>query len=122
MLWNAGEETLTAADITTSDPLRITISDAKILDASILQTNNPSAQFQIEVSQSGDAIFIHFDYLNHLDGAVAQIIHTGISSAHLSVHGAIKGVKTISKYTNKRINSITEIRIFQKNILSEKLN
>jgi len=117
MFWNAGEETLNAADIKTSDPLRITISDAIVLEASILQSNNPSTQFQIEVSKSGDAIFINFDYLNHLDGAVIQIIHTGISSAHLSVQGAIKGVKAISKYMNKRMNRTSKVRFFNKTFL-----
>jgi hypothetical protein len=104
MFWNNGAETIEKHHIVSADPLRISSkSGIKILDAEILAQNNRYSNFSATRSNDQLYAYIEFDYLDKENGAVVQIIHTGVSSKDIRVEGSIKGVKRIRR---KRIDTV----------------
>jgi hypothetical protein len=102
LFWNNGVETIDRPDIETANKLRIEcISDAEILDVKILVSNHSSNQFEVIVSDDKKCAYIQFDYLDQQQGAVIQIIHTGIGSNDLHLTGDIKGAKISRKRLSK---------------------
>lgn len=94
--WNEGRETIDRNDIDTLNHLRISCIDgAKILDAKVLTTNNPSSQFSVNLSDDRDHVLLDFDYIDNKQGSVIQVVHTGRSSYDLEIVGDIKGVKNL---------------------------
>ena len=63
--------------------------------------NNPSSQFDVEMSKDASNVKIVFDYLDNKQGAVIQIIHTGKNSNDIQVKGDMKGTK-LRIYVSKR--------------------
>jgi len=97
LFWNNGTDTIDRHDIETVNKLRIECKNkVKILDVKILACNNPSNQFDVTISEDGNFAYIQFDYLDHKQGAVTQVIHTGTSSKDLMVAGDIKGANTLT--------------------------
>jgi hypothetical protein len=103
VFWNDGTETINQQDLKTINPLRIQGENGvDILDISILTSNKHSNQVDLIWSEKGDSVKITFDYLDTKQGAVFQVIHTGISSEDIQVIGDIKGVKKlVNKYPKK---------------------
>lgn len=98
--WNAGRETINNQDIVTIDPPRIIIKDeGEILDAKIIDINNPSNNFSIDISKEKNSILLNFDYIDKNDGIILQILHTNLSPKSLELIGKIKG----SIYSKKKI-------------------
>jgi len=98
LLWNDGNETISSQDLETINPLRIiSKDDAEILDVKVLQINNKSSQITTKVDENNNQIKINFDYLDKNQGAVFQVIHTGLSSNDLCIVGDIKGVLSFNK-------------------------
>ncbi len=95
LFYNRGAETITKQDIDTINHLRITAKEGvKILDASILQTNNLSSRFMLEIENSNQ-VLLNFDYINTNQGLVIQVSHTGISDNDITVVGDMVGVNNI---------------------------
>ena len=104
IFWNNGAETIEKHHIVSADPLRVSgKSGIKILDAEILVQNNRYSNFSAIRSNDQLYAYIEFDYLDKENGAVVQIIHTGVSSEDIRIEGSIKGVKRIRK---KRIRTV----------------
>src|SRR3989304_1944385 len=114
LFYNRGAETIHRQDIETINPIRFSSEICKVLDASILQANNPSNNIRVHYDPSNKNVFLDFDYLDKNQGAVIQIIHTGLSSEYLELNGDIKGVSKIteiSEYSNFR----TQLEIILRN-------
>ena len=93
LFFNRGAETITKDDIDTVNHLKIVVkNDAKILDASILQMNNPSSQFTLEIEEH--EVLINFEYINKNQGAAIQLLHTG-NLDDIEIVGDIKHVNKI---------------------------
>lgn len=96
--WNAGKETIDKSDIACISPIKIEIKpEYEMLDANILFQKNKSNNFKIELSEDKKNISINFDYLDHKEGAVIQILHTGNENEDISISGSIKTVKAIKR-------------------------
>ena len=96
--WNKGGETIDRSDIAPKSPLLIVANDeVEILDTKVLQQNNRSCNFSIQLVEELNMAPILFDYIDKGQGAVFQVIHTGTSPvSDLYVVGDIKGAKNVS--------------------------
>ena len=96
--WNSGAQTIYADDIAAANRLRFVVDDpVRILDIKTLANNNPSSQFEVGLDGDGMSAPVTFDYLDHGDGAVIQVVHTGTSSKDIDLTGDIKGSKPLRK-------------------------
>lgn len=77
VIWNSSDKSIRENDIVPKSQLHFFVNnfDAKILDISIIKTNNPSNNTQI--IPLGEEFIFTFDYLNKKNGVVVQVIHTG---------------------------------------------
>jgi hypothetical protein len=93
--WNRGMATIDRNDIAPADPVKIiSTGDARLLNVEIIQTNNSASQVETSLDPDGKSALIAFDFLDHNQGVVVQIIHTGVSGDALTVQGTIKGAGT----------------------------
>ncbi len=103
LFYNRGAETITLQDIDTVNHLRIEVrffDDDRfdLLDVSVLQFNNYSNQFSVTLNTEKDYwALVEFDYLDKNQGAIIQVIHTGLSSDDIHVVGDIKGVQKLEQ-------------------------
>jgi len=100
--WNNGNETIDGKDI--AIPPFILPTDktsTKILDTKIIKISTVGNRFEIHKKIDSPFLVLKFDYLDPQQGAVIQIIHTGVSVLPLIMRGEIKGVKDI-KYKSKK--------------------
>jgi hypothetical protein len=99
LFYNRGAETITRQDIATLNQIKVitNLASASIIDASVIQVNNPSSDFNISLDKTNSIVNINFDYLDKNHGAVIEVIHTGLSSDDLEIVGDIKGVQKISQ-------------------------
>jgi len=89
--WNNGNKTIDKNDIPDGDPLRINIpDDVKILDKSIIISNNQANRFNIN-DVYNESIKIDFDYLDPNEGGIIKLIHNGSTSKDIFIKGKIKG-------------------------------
>ena len=97
LIWNRGRETINDADLETgNDPFRIVASDeTQILSWSVQQTNNDSCNLHLHEDPDGKVALIRFRYLNHGNGSVLSVVHTGTTSGDLHVMGQIRGAEQI---------------------------
>jgi hypothetical protein len=103
LFYNRGSETIHRQDIETIDRLNITSTKYEILSADVLQANNPSNKFQIDYDEPKNYIFFEFDYLDKNQGAIIEIIHTGLSSEDLNISGDIKGVQRLTQVNPEQL-------------------
>jgi hypothetical protein len=97
MFWNSGKVTIEGKDNTEAEPLAICMDgDAKILEASIIKENNSASRIELFENEQ-NSYTLKFDYLDGLDGAVINIVHTGLDSEGITLKGKIKGIKKIKK-------------------------
>lgn len=98
VFWNNGAETIDRQDLNTINPLRITsIAEVKLLETKVVSVNNTSNQISIRETVDKSCAYLEFDYLDQAQGAVIQVVHTGISSKDLTVEGDIRGVKALRR-------------------------
>lgn len=91
-LWNGGNETINGEDVSGGDPLTVGVTgEARLLDAKVVSESSLATQFHITPMPNGMRVTIGFDYLDHNDGAVVQLVHTGTSDREVQVTGSIKG-------------------------------
>jgi|GEM_PF-7107767 len=94
LVWSAGREMVCGKDIHTKHPLRIEFDGGNnegLLEATILTSNNRSSEVALEKS-ADDTIRINFDHLNHKDGLVIEVLHTGTIPRDIKVTGDLRGV------------------------------
>lgn len=79
-IWNSGNVVIKYADIVTSRPLCIkNTGNAQILDVQIVCQSDESNNFSVAVVKDG-LVQIAFDYIDHGEGVVLQILHTGLAN------------------------------------------
>lgn len=115
--WNAGNETIRAADIATADPLRITVpDDVRVLSAELRKYSDDANQCGIadpEVTKDGSTdIRITFDFLDKENGMLVQIVHNGEEKTLISVTGKIKGARTLTRRLSGKQLIIVPEKIF----------
>lgn len=134
--WNKGKRPISRSDIPKSDNLILCLSDekepARILDFQVLKVTRNSIDFS--VSKRDDfSLTIGFEYLDHNDGTVIEIQHTGSYSTKVEIKGVIlgtpEGVKTLTleddsfssistpsqrAYRSERARRFTQISVKQK--------
>lgn len=93
LFFNRGNETITSNDLKTINPIKFGSETSRVLDASLIQVNNHSNNIKVDFNKDTEYIDIDFDYLDHNQGFVVQVIHTGTSSVDLDLEGAIIGVQ-----------------------------
>ena len=115
IFWNDGKETIDKADTVEKDPLRIDVpSSIDVLDIQVIDVSSDSNSVDI-----GDAFSannkktypLSFEYLDHNEYFVIQIIHNGASRERFGIKGKIKGVKKLEKImgTPTRLRITTDI-------------
>jgi len=106
VFWNAGRETIDGHDLVQKDPLRILCPpDIDILDIQIVSDNAELNSIKLgePIELDGDTSYpISFEYLDHEEYFVIQLIHNGNSSDKFIVEGKIKGVKSINRVSDTR--------------------
>jgi hypothetical protein len=104
VFWNNGNETIDHADIAIHPHIWPRLEDTKILDTRVITSSTIGNDFHAEIIEKDiQLIALSFDYLDPQQGAVIQVIHTGVSLAPLLVGGEIKGVQKI-EYKSKRLD------------------
>jgi hypothetical protein len=89
-LWNDGTTAILNSDIPRTDPLRVDITQGKIIrQASIITTTERARQIDCTVSSNGQHIYVTFPFLEKEQGVVIEIIHDGTRSDDLSLGGLI---------------------------------
>lgn len=106
VFWNGGRDTIDGSDLVQKDPLRILCpSDIDILDVQIVSDNAQLNSIQLGEpieTDEGVSYPISFEYLDHEEYFVVQLIHNGNSSEEFIVEGKIKGVKSINRVSDSR--------------------
>lgn len=97
LLWNAGPDAIRRQDmeeVSTTNRLRIeAIANVKLLDVTLLETNAVS-QLSAQQPEDQRTSFIDFLSLNKGQGAVFQIVHTGVKDSDIRLNGEIVGAGT----------------------------
>ena len=93
IVWNQGEVTIGGGDIVPSDPLVVEVeADAKILSVKPIKVSRPVTKVSGNVvSESPNKAEIKFDFLDSMDGAVLEILHTG-KMRHPRMTGTVRGI------------------------------
>ncbi len=98
-LWNAGHQTIDKFDIVSNIPFGIFCPpEVKILDVQITSVSTPAtACAALAWMHDNEHSFIplQFDYLDHNDFMIVQIVHNGDEACVFKLEGKIKGVKQI---------------------------
>jgi hypothetical protein len=101
IFWNECKDTIDKHDLVMQDPLRIVCpKDIEILDIQVISDNVKLNSIILEKQVvEKDIIYypVSFEYLDHEEYIIIQIIHNGDTSGKFSVAGKIKGVKSITK-------------------------
>lgn len=112
VFWNNGNETIDGKDIAIPPfILPRDTTNTEILDAKIIKTSTIGNRFEIRKKSDDPILFLHFAYLDPQQGAVVQVIHTGISILPLVVDGEVKGVKEI-KFKLKKPDLVSQMPRF----------
>jgi hypothetical protein len=96
LFFNRGNDTITKQDLMTIHHLGIS-SDGEVLDARVIEENYFPNNIKLRHKNNSKDVYIDFDYLDHNHGTIIQIIHTGLSSDDLMVHGSIIGIRKLIK-------------------------
>ena len=96
-IWNAGRNTRFKTDINVSNPIMVTIDAGyEILEKKLIEITNISNKIRLE---NGDSLRFHisFDDLGYHEGCLIRVVHTGKSSAAITVSGSIIGASESMK-------------------------
>lgn len=101
VIWNSGNTTINGYDIVEIDPLRLKCNEGSILKIEILRStrNVIFPNFTLKENEYR----VGFDYLDHNDGFVAQIIHSG-PKKNIKIIGSIKGMPKGINYLGINFN------------------
>lgn len=98
--WNAGNQTISGADINESDPLRICLpNDAIILESDIPKVTHDRIAPTLEMKEAGHCFNINFYILEPNDGFSIRILFAGNGKIKESdlVLGSIAGIEKIGR-------------------------
>lgn len=112
LFWNSGADPIRSQDIPSSNPLRIEVTDEdlSILGVSIIADNNPASEFGHTLMEGKKYVQLEFNYLNKNNGAVIEVIHSGLSSSDIIVDGEIIGPgKPIKRIVTQERTKWTDI-------------
>lgn len=98
LFWNGGRETIRRADLIDSDPLRVKVSNATILDVQAIKIASENCSFRLSHSTPEDFSF-GFDYLEQQEYILIQIVHTGKDDADIQMFGKVLGAARIEQRT-----------------------
>ena len=105
--WNDGKQTIDRADLVEKDPLRIEVTNSiDVLDIQVIDASSDSNCASIGEAiptESKTTYPLSFEYLDHDEYFVVQVIHNGGSQDRFEIKGKIKGVKTLEKVTGARV-------------------
>jgi len=94
LFWNDGKDTIDyKRDVSRVEPIRIVCrrEGVEILQADIIQANQPANMFSETVSQDKKVVNLTFDHVDKDEGVALQVFHTGAWDGDLEVKGKIKG-------------------------------
>ena len=111
-VWNCGNTVIDSADIVSSKPLCIrNTGNAKILDVHIISVNEETNAFTIANIEE-EYVELAFDYVNHGEGVVLQVLHTG-ASKDLVIDCKIKGgSEVVDRSPIKSKHKIAKSQVF----------
>jgi len=96
--WNAGTETINRQDVVKDNPLSLRAkSGVVILSVSILERTMTFNKLECGLNRERTEATITFDYLDHNDGALIQIFHSGTGNDDIQLEGTIKGARSIQR-------------------------
>lgn len=93
VFWNDGKKTIERGKISEKEPLLIRFpEDSKILSARIVKSVKIANDIELfEDARKGNEVGITFDYIDHGDGVVIELLHTSEEEAPI-FYGQIKEV------------------------------
>jgi hypothetical protein len=96
--WNAGTETINRQDVVKGNPLSLRAkSGVVILSVSILERTMTFNKLECGLNRERTEATITFDYLDHNDGVLIQIFHSGTGNDDIQLEGTIKGARSIQR-------------------------
>lgn len=110
IFWNAGHGTINRSDVAEGDLLRIEFpDDVSVLDIKMIGRSSSAcdAAFSDEYKTGGRVCHVGFDYLDHNDYFIVQLVHNGSNESKFVVTGKIKGAKSIIESNNIQAGKIT---------------
>jgi hypothetical protein len=105
LFFNRGAEPIHREDIATLNHLKIVAKSGNILDTMVVHVNNLSSDFKLDFDRANGCILLDFEYLNQHQGAVIEVVHTGLSSQDIDVIGDLKGVKSLKKLSQSSLTN-----------------
>lgn len=118
LFYNRGAEVIDRQDLATKFHIRVLAVECNVLDARLLQTNNLSSDFKVEMDRVNEWVIIDFDYLDTNHGAVFEVIHTGTNSENVTFFGDIKGVQNLIQVPIDKFASNKPMSEFEKRIIA----
>lgn len=95
-IWNDGKDTISKADVATTNPLQIVIDGQyEILEADIIYVKNKSNNFSLSLDKDNKAAIINFEYFDKGEGAIVRLRHTAPIGKAINLSGSIKSVRKI---------------------------
>jgi hypothetical protein len=92
LLWNRGRETIRKADVVKGHPITIMMAEnCSIVRVSILFGKTPANQIAVTRSADKTKAAVNSEYLDFMDGAIINILHTGVGNDALVVTGVVMG-------------------------------
>ena len=93
--WNYGREALRKDDIALNDPLLISSSGKTIIYDVEISYQNKVNSFSVD-KMDDHCVNLNFDFLNHNDGVVLDIYHSGNDGSDILLTGTLIGAKKIA--------------------------
>ena len=104
-IWNSGNKTLNRHDMVSTKEVTITTTDgSRILDAELIACSEETNKFSVQITDKY-TVKILFDYVDKREGAVVQILHTGMDGT-LEIDCKIKGGQPIKNFINETVPRI----------------
>ena len=93
VFWNGGNESIDGKNIVESDPIKIAFDDKyHILSYKILERTRSVNNFTVDKDADRlHQLFLNFDYLDHGDGAVLELLHDS-EEKYPRITGTIRGL------------------------------
>lgn len=86
-IWNHRGDHVESSQVAASDPIVVTARDGEVLQARVVSSSRDQIQLRPEIRDN--AVHISFDFLDHNDGGIVEVIHSG--SGPIRVQGTIRG-------------------------------
>jgi len=96
LFWNAGQEAIRKTDLSDSDPLTLIVLKTNVLNASIIDSK-PRLGSTLVATEELNEFRLNFEYLDHGDYILIQIVHNGALDVEIGIIGKIIGAKRIYK-------------------------